>query len=294
MTKEELVDVYREWEDDKLVAAFYKKEDYTAIALDAMLAVIEERKLGGGAAKMLEKDRERQIELAVIEQVGILELQQKYEAQEIGEDLPARELALKSKNSSGVYFNCELWSHQRAHGTAFLLAFSLAGLVITILFICIDVPLDFAAWYSAIPTIILLALLVKLMKRKPVSCVLKAEGRKTKLIIQHEGNVFCATVPFTYHHYWTTVEIRGKSGSVTHPKLSLAITGDSKETIVIESNLGSLKNGPPAWKEYGQSDLPAFVPQGSKIYIEKMFRPVNLVKLKKILDGLHELHAERS
>jgi hypothetical protein len=286
MNREDLLALYRTWTDEQLLQAFTKKDDYTPVALEAMLAVIDERKISGGAESILQKDAERRQEWHAEEK-------RQYERQMIGEDLDARRLALKSKNEKGEYFFRDLASREKLTGEILVIVLTIMALIVTIVFAFQPMPFDYAPLYPFVAFLAGASLTIKLFKKRTAWISLKKEGSKTVLTLSDQSYNFKATVPFEYDFYWELSFIRRGLSKIHYPTLSIRITNAQNETILVRQRLGAIHDGPPDWPMHGEIEFPKF-PPGVNVYHDRPLKPLDLVRLKKILEGVHELHDEKT
>jgi hypothetical protein len=286
MTKEDLLVLYRSWDDDKLLEAFTKRDDYMTEAIESMLTVIDERKLSGGAQALLTKDAERRSEWRQ-------EDKRQYEQKMIGEDLSARELVLKNRNLDGEYYFRDIASREKKTGELLVFVLTCTAYITAIVFMFNPMPFDYAPLFPFLAGLAGTALFVKLFRKRGAWISLKTQRNKTLFTLWDQSYSFAATVPFKYDYYWETSVIRHPKAKITHPTLTVSITNEQHETILLRGQLGALQDGPPDWPYLGELAFPGF-PAGARVYSERPFKGLNLVFFKKILDGLHELENEKT
>jgi hypothetical protein len=284
MEQEELETIYRSWDDEKLMSAFANRGDYTDIALRAMQTIINERHLGDEVKSILDTEVKNEIEI----QEYLVKKQLAYEAEILGENLSAKELVKKCQIESSVYLSRALTTNQTLVLRIVLFGLSIAGITCFIIALATGIPLFYAPLYFLIPSVLFLLIAIKLHLDSKSHLELKKEGRKTIMHIQHQNFNYHATVPFRYFVFWTKIEDRNGRMKVTHHMLSLVITNDRNESISLQGHLSALQKPPPLWPE-GTNQL---VPAGAKFFTESGFKRSDIIRLKKILDGLHEIHNE--
>lgn len=286
MEQDDLENLYRTWDDEKLLDAFSNRKDYTELALQAMQTIINERHLGNEVESILEEEVQNEIAF----QQNLAERQTAYEADILGENISAKDLVKKSLINSPVYHNRELTSNRSLVWRMVLFGFSIAGITSFIVALGVGMPLFDAPIYFLIPSIPLLIIGIKLTVDSKSYLKLSKEGRKDILVIQHKGFNFTATVPFKYFTFWTKIENRHGRMKITHPMLSLVITNQNNESISLQGHLTALQAAPPLWPE-GTNEL---VPEGTTFFTESGFKRSEIIRLKKIIDGLHEIHNGRN
>lgn len=286
MEQTDLENLYRSWDDEKLLAAFQNRKDYTEVALNAMQTIITERHLGNEVESILQEEVQDEIEF----QQNLAEQQTAYEADILGENISAKDLVKKSLINSPVYHSRELTSNRSLVWRIVLFGFSIAGITSFIVALGVGMPLFDAPIYFLIPSVPLLIIALKLQADSKSHLKLSKEGRKDILVIQHKNFNFAASVPFKYFTFWTKIENRHGRMKITHPMLSLVITNQNNESISLQGHLSALQDAPPLWPE-GTNEL---VPDGTTFFTESGFKRSEIIRLKKILDGLHEIHNDRS
>ncbi len=281
MEQEELEKIYRSWDDEKLLTAFSNRIDYTEVALRAMQTIINERHLGDEVKSIMDTEVKNEIEI----EEYLTKKQLAYEAEILGENLSAKELVKKCQIESSVYLNRELTNNQNLVLRIVLFGLSIAGITCFIVALATGIPLFYAPLYFFVPSVLFLIIAIKLHLDSKSQLNLSKEGRKMRLQISHKSFLFQATVPFSYFVFWTEIENGNGRMKVRHPMLSLVITNETKESIVLQGHLSALQNPPPLWPE-GTNQL---VPAGARFFTESGFKRSDIIRLKKILDGLHEI-----
>ena len=288
MTKEDLQDLYREWSDEKLLAAFNKKQDYTELAISAMITILDERKIGGGSQTLLEEAQKQEHENEIQTKYTLEQKQRMYEYDVLGEIISASDFAKKNRNERGEYYTRELVSNNYKVLRTVLIGLSVAGFLIAIMAVVTEAPLDYAYLYFGIPALIFLLIGIRLFKNSKAYFKLSQQGRKDIFYLLHDKYVFQATVPFKYFAFWTKITDDHGAIKISHPLLSVVITNKINESILIQGHLTPLQDAPPEWPENDNS----CTPKGTQFFSQQGFKHIDLLRLKKILDGLHDIHAD--
>jgi hypothetical protein len=283
MRKEDLEKLYRGWDKEKLLDAFKKRHEYTEDALAAMLLVMKEKGLSGIAEMELQIEKEKTQENAAASKASVNAHQKKYEAQMLKDDSGAKEYAEKSR-INGEYMKGRVANSRYRGLRTLLFSLSLVGFMMLVLTFFLGSLFDYSALVFGGATALFGLGGYFMYRNSKASYRFQHEGNRDVLEVEHGNYAFRAVVPFSYFVYWSMMEYQAKGIKVSHPVLGLGVTNKENETIVLLGNLTALQDAPPAWPEVWNVKIP----KDTKFFNEVAGHQVNIIKLKKILDGLHE------
>lgn len=284
MAKEDFIERYRKWTDEKLIESFKNRSNFQPDAIDAMLVVIKERNLknvadtilaeGKRAAEILVEDAERKLKAD----------QKRYVENFLKTTLDDVAYAKSAKGSDGIY-SLHKVSAGKGLGLRTMLFSLLTITILVFVFGYAERPLfNHAQEISgglSVAIIVYLYYLISSSKAK--FSLMENFARKTVFELVHGNKTFTATVPFNYAVFSGEMEIRARGIKITHPLLYLFIENQAGEKIGLLENLTALQSAPPAWPSIWDSKMGK-----APIYREVPFEKIELVRLKKILDGLHQ------
>jgi hypothetical protein len=290
MKKDEFLERYRAWNDEKLVAAFKKCHEYQPEAVEAMIELMKERGMSHLIEKLAYEDRVVELSrIAAADEVRASR-QKNYEREMLGDFANAAEYAKKAASPDGIYMACEMASSGSRVWRSILTSGAITCCCLFILSLTIGSVFPYSQAVLGGATFLCgaLALYLFATARAHVRFFKRGDGRPV-FEISHGNFLFTAVIPITYQASWSMMDIHAKGIRISHPVLCLLIANSQNEHVALLANLTALQDPPPAWPER----KPGMIPKGTHFYNELAFHRVDLVRMKTILDGLHELETKK-
>jgi hypothetical protein len=284
MNKEDFIEHYNNWTNEKLVESFKNRKDFQPVAVEAMLVVMKERKLNTVAENIISEDRKTEIIQFEKQKLNLEFEQKRYEENFLKTTLDDVSFAKNSKDKDGIYTMHTISAGKGIMWRTSLFSLITVSVLIFIFGFTIKPLFKNAQEISGGLSVFMIVYVVYLIYAARAKFSLTENvTRKTVFELVHGNKTFTATVPFKYTVYAGEMEMRSRGITVTHPLLYLFIENQSGEKIGLLENLTALQDAPPAWPPIASSPERS----GTAIYKEVPFEKIQLIRLKKILDGLH-------
>lgn len=277
MHQDELENRYRSRGDDELLDAFKNRRDYTDEARLALETVIRERGLSQAAETILNEEAAARNREAATRAAG----QKDYENRQLQRN-PGWEFAETELDETADFLEWEMLGAGN-RGWRFLSgSLALTAAVFWILLLTTHgSPTEWIWWTGGIALASGgLALLLTLNARTRLR--ITRNGPLKELEIKQGSYTFWASPPFQTFEYWTEAEYKVKFAKVKVPTLALGITNAQNETVVLLGSLTALDSAPPGWPH----ESAVAVPENARYYSEKIFRRVNIIRVKRILESM--------
>jgi hypothetical protein len=276
--------IYTQWNNEKLLAEFRKKDEYTITALNVMQQLLSERGLLDEVDKQIERDRIESIRQQQISEEKLANKTKTYYKDNLGTSNSVN-YAEQQKDADGVFFEASFTENNKNYFYSnLLIAAGISLFIIAVATYFTDNDWYLTALCFLIAGIPILIAGLWFRKRSSVTIKLYEKAAATYFEIIGGTQYFKLKYPFDYYHYQgsqTTsleaIEIGKK------PILFLLVhsQADNVNIIMEEHFAGISKQGPPDWPRQ------ATVPNSPfNVNYLGLTSDANLLKLKMILDGL--------
>lgn len=267
--------LYQSYTDTELMSAFSNRHQYTEEARTAMLAVIKER----GLWEVAEKEIQRQ----EAEQAAAKRAQQKkFEEKMLGGHVSSDKEYARESLFNGEYMSGPLVGNNFRFARIFLVSLAIASTIMAVLSVTDRPFFPYSFELSAGATIAMLAIVVVSFRKSKGQYRLFRPDSGVVLEVKKGAYTYRARMPFSYFICWHTVDHRKGALKITHTIATLCITNKENESVAFVANLGN-QSAPADWPHLRE----VTIPKGTRFFHETITHPLNVVKLKKILDGLH-------
>ncbi len=267
--------LYRTYTDTELLSAFSNRHQYTEEARTALFAVIKERGLWGAA--------EQEIQRHETEQAATKRAQQKkFEEKMLGEHVSSDKEYAQKCLFNGEYMSGDIVGNSFRFARIFLVSLAIASTIMAVLSVTDRPFFPYSFELSAGATIAMLTIVVVSFRKSKGRYRLFRPDSGVVLEVEKGSYTYSARVPFSYFICWHTVDHRQGALKITHTIATLCITNKENESVAFVANLGN-QSAPPDWPHQREVTMPV----GTRFFHETIAHPLNVVKLKKILDGLH-------
>lgn len=266
-------ELYRTYTETELMDAFSKRHQYTPEALAAMMLVINERGLSEAAEQEIARQQ-------AAEAAAQSEALKQFEEKMLGEHISAKEYA-KKHLVNGEYMSGKMTGSKFRVINILLVSFSMATAILAVISMIDRPPFHYSVEVSISATMAMLAIVIYLSRKTKANYRFFRPDSKDVFEVVQGAFSFKATLPLNYFVCWDTIEHRKGMLTITHTIATLCITNKEEETIALVANLG-IQSLPPGWPHAKE----VVIPTKTKFFHEIVTQRINVVKIKKILDGL--------
>lgn len=276
----DLIEVYKNWDDEKLLSEYAKKADYEPHAISEMEEVLSARNLleKATADEQLRSDLKEEYQTAIIPKHQSRLNETHYS---IKSNI---DFAHSKKSSDGVFFEKKVMNG----GQGAILGCVASLPMIALVFLVVFAIADFVdSWVYAMLSIFIIGTsywVYYLLKKNKAFVRLKEVGNSFALIFSLGKELIEIPAPVEVSYYTQLVVTYVKGMKVSKPHLYMRFELPDGRILVLEEMKGALASMPADWElvndrfELLQCDI---------LLNQHGFSLLHLVDLKRMLDGLN-------
>jgi hypothetical protein len=284
MTKEQFIERYRDWTDEKLLQTFEKRYDYQPEAVAAMMVVMKERGLTKKANQFVDEQKTLEEIAKESQSQGKRIKQAEYEKHVLKTDADALIYAQQMRQPNGIYYQKNFANFSEAIYMLLWIGGVLLLMCAIVNFISHNSWFPMAGVFFISLTVASWGYLFYSYFGSTATVLLSEKSNKEiRFEVRSRKFNYDAKAPFSYQVGHAIGEVRGRMGKITYPVLYLFITNENAESVTLSETLTALQEPPPTWPLI----LPGEFASKGPVLTSKFFNRPRLLSLTKTLEGLN-------
>jgi len=271
LSKERLIEVYRDWPDEKLKKEFSQAEDYEEIAIEAMTTVMLERGFS------IEQEESETLE--AFPQSTMEETLERSKIEEFSQPIE------NQKNADGIYFQKQMLIGSKSNLFGFAGAMAIAGLVCLVVFAATDAVEGWVNLIVFLASIGFAFWAFRILKENKSAFRLFEEGNKLKIRFSLSKEEIEISAPFQYRCYARLEEIHYKTTRIKRPNLYILFDTPDGRVIMLHEDQPATESMPMDWEDIGNN---LALLQCDERLTQHGMKKVELRRLKVLLDQLNK------